>query len=185
MKLYPCCYATHRIIAAACEVRHALTQATRIVLRVPPETMRPLRIVDPKSGSEAQFCASYVLAVALERGTVDLTDFTDAAAVRPEIRALMGRIQIEVDAPQGRPLGGLEAGEVVVELHDDQRCLASAKSVFFPGSPEMPASAAQVVAKIADCAAAYTGPDGRRLSGDDLRANVRAITGQTAARTAA
>src|SRR5690606_438921 len=54
-KLYPCCYITHRLIAAALDARRqlpggAVPASARIDVRVPYGMMRPLHVTDPRSG---------------------------------------------------------------------------------------------------------------------------------------
>lgn len=161
-KLFPCCYATHRMIGAALAAHPAVapvaSEVTRITLDVPPGTMRPLRVTDPRDGNEAKFCASYVTAVALAQGAVGLSDFTLEAIRRPEIRALMARIEIsEAPADEGETKG-LDRGSVALTAVAGNRPVAQEQCAFYPGSPEAPASAAQMEAKIIDCLAIHDGP---------------------------
>lgn len=158
-KLFPCCYQTHRIIAAGLQARAQMGGApadpAQIELVVPFGTMRPLTVFDPRSGLEAKFCAAYTLAVALDQGYVGLDDFEDAAVLRPAIRALMARINIREEELQGEIPVGIEHGTVRVTLRRDNHLLAFAEVTGFPGSPAAPASEAQIDAKVTDCLARY------------------------------
>ncbi|MGN0932402.1 MmgE/PrpD family protein [Falsigemmobacter intermedius] len=168
-KLFPCCYQTHRIIAAGLAARAQLADtpdaSTRIELEVPFGTMRPLHVLAPRTGLEAKFCAAYALAVALHQGHVGLADFEDDAVLRPEIRRLMAQIDIREDELKGEIPVGIEHGSVRLTLRRDNHQLAYADIAPFPGSPADPATDAQIEAKVADCLARYnrgrTAPLGR------------------------
>lgn len=158
-KLYPCCYAAHRMIAAALAARVQLNAAqiaaARFRVDVPAGTMRPLRVTDPRDGAEGKFCGAYIVAVALQTGAVTLGDFTAAAVRRAEIRALMARIEIVEENHPGQIPPALEHGVVRVEAATDGRLLAAAECRYSPGSPGAPAAAAQMDTKIHDCLAAF------------------------------
>lgn len=177
VKLYPCCYAAHRMIAAVQDARATFGTGSidRIEVEAPFETMNPLRVVDPKSGNEGKFCAAYIIAVALAQGHVGLTDFTDAAVHRPDIRALMARIHISDDAHSGRAAVGLEHGRIVIRLTQGDR-RAEGICAAFPGSPEAPPSPQAFDAKIADCAQVYASATGRALTAAEIRRKVAALT---------
>lgn len=183
VKLYPCCYATHRLIGAAFDARDLVEEACfgaidRIELSAPHETLRPLRITDPRTGDEGKFCAAYVLAVALLQGRVGLDDFTDEAVRRPQVRALMEWIRIIGDAGGGRPARGLDYGAVGLRIRYGNRRI-EASCARYPGSPDAPASPAELEAKIRDCAALFGGSDGA-FGAADVRRIVLDITGETA-----
>jgi len=152
VKLYPCCYASHRMIAAAIDLRerYGASDDFDIVVRAPQGQLQPLRVETPRSGLEAKFCARYIVATALQRGDVGLADFTDEAVTNTARNGLMQRIRIEPTPSQ--PGDNLEAGEVVVALESGN---AEARSRFYPGSPRLPPTSAQRNAKIADCLTVY------------------------------
>ena len=174
VKLYPCCYAAHRLIGAALDARELVEDANfgvieRIELSAPFETLRPLRISDPRIGDEGKFCAAYILAVALLQGQVGLDDFTDEAVRRAEVRALMDRTRITGDVASGRPAKGLEYGAADLRIRYGNRRVEAA-CARYPGSPDAPASPAEFEAKVRDCAAVYS-----RLHSEFGAADVRRI----------
>ncbi|MDP3174395.1 MAG: hypothetical protein Q8M88_08175 [Phenylobacterium sp.] len=181
VKLYPCCYAAHRLIAAAVQARTQIPEGVpptaTIEVATPFGATQPLRVSDPQTGAEAQFCAAYAIAVGLSSGGATLADFTDAAAARPDMRALMGRISVSEDALVGEPPVGLDHGSIRLAVRDGGRVIASAEVAPFPGSPADPASAEQLTAKISDCLEAYGQASGRRLSLAAFQATVRRLTG--------
>lgn len=184
-KLFPCCYAAHRIIGAAFELRGQMPEAfgpsifTRISLALPYETLQPLRIVSPKSGYEAKFCASYILATALLTGSVNLSDFTDESIERPDIVNLMRIIEVRDDRASGRPLLSLDDGtvEIVAGLADGQTVLATCAT--FPGSPKAPPTAAQIQLKLDDCATVFARASGTSMSRHDIIGHVTELVGPT------
>ncbi len=159
-KLFPCCYAAHRLIAAAVAAGAQIASKSmligaRVEVVVPSETMRPLRVGEPRNGAEAQFCAAYTVAVALMTGTVRLADFTDAAILRPEIRHLMASISLIEESVEGAPSVGLDHGSIRLKIFAGEDILACAEVHSFPGSPAARATAAQISAKIEDCLGVY------------------------------
>ncbi len=181
VKLYPCCYAAHRLIGAAFEARASLGAADlasigHIEVDAPFESMQPLRVTNPATGNEAKFCASYVLAVALLQGHVGLADFTDAAIQRADVRALMERIEIKDDAASGRAATGLAHGRMDVRLYRNA-LQAEGSCAIFPGSPEAPPTQADMETKITDCAAVYTAAAGQPLTRAKVRQTLSALLG--------
>ena len=76
VKLYPCCYATHRAIDAALEVRNGidgrLGDIEGVFVSVSPGTPMPLRTTLPKTGLEGKFSMEYCIASALIDGGLTL-----------------------------------------------------------------------------------------------------------------
>jgi len=163
-KLYPCCYLTHRMIAAG---RHlyadrggdAVPEGVAIEMTVPKGVMAPLHVTDPKDGMEAKFCAAYTLSVALHQGQVGLADFEGDRPRRPEIRRLMGMVSIETEPDAGKNRLGVDHGQVHVRLRKGNQTLAETAVAAHPGSPSDPATPAEIRDKIADCLEKY-GRDG-------------------------
>lgn len=159
-KLYPCCYFTHRMIAAG---RHlyaqrggnAVPDGSVIEMTVPKGVMLPLHIVDPNDGTEAKFCAAYTLSAALHQGRVGLADFEDDSPHRPEIRRLMSMVIIETEPDAGPDRVGVDHGAVHVRLRRGNETLAETSVAAHPGSPADPANPAEIGEKIADCLEKY------------------------------
>ena len=163
-KLYPCCYATHRMIAAALDVRgqlpkHQIPDDALIMVTVPYGLLRPLQIVDPRTGMEAKFCAAYVIALALVQGRVELSDFEDGAVARPVIRELMLRVELTEEALQGEIPIGIDHGQVGLEIRVGEAVLASTEIRHYPGSAAQPVTELEMNNKITDCLARYQGHD--------------------------
>ena len=159
-KLYPCCYLTHRMIAAG---RHlyaerggnAVPEGSVIEMTVPESVMVPLHVTDPKDGMQAKFCAAYTLAVALHQGQVGLVDFEGDSPHRPAVRRLMDMVSIQTTAEAGRDHVGVDRGAVHVRLRKGNVTLAETSVAAHPGSPSDPATPAAIGDKIADCLGKY------------------------------
>ncbi|MDF1857182.1 MmgE/PrpD family protein [Pseudooceanicola sp.] len=166
-KLYPCCYASHRMIAAAVKV-HGQTggvpNGARIRMQVPDGLMTPLNVDIPETGLQGKFSARYLVATALLHGQVKLGDFYDTAVTRPDVRAVMENIDIEVDDPDPAAPVGIGHGVVRLDLLQGNDVLAHAEARHYPGAPDSPATVEEMDAKITDCLQVYSleskdGPD--------------------------
>ncbi|WP_026757588.1 MmgE/PrpD family protein [Sediminimonas qiaohouensis] len=177
-KLYPCCYLTHRMIAAG---RHlhaerggdAVPEGCVIEMTVPKGVMVPLHVVDPKDGMEAKFCAAYTLSTALHQGRVGLADFEGNSPHRPEIRRLMDMVVIETEPDAGEDRVGVDHGAVHVRLRKGNEILAETSVAAHPGSPSDPASPAEIGYKIADCLEKYRRDGGAPPAAGAFRQDLR------------
>jgi 2-methylcitrate dehydratase PrpD len=160
LKLYPCCYAAHRLIGIGLDARAALGPRTfadgaRALLTVPAGSVDLLRNDDPQTGLEAKFSAKYALAIALADGDASLARFTSAALRRRDLADLLERITIE-DDPAQQSGGDIEFGEVRLDLIDRHgRQLGRFVRRTIPGAPDAPPARAEVARKIADCLASF------------------------------
>ncbi len=165
VKLYPCCYATHRAIDAALEIRQAYrahsSNIERIEVTVSPGTLVPLQRRRPETGLEAKFSMEYCVATALTEGGPGLAAFTDEAASRPEIRELMGRVCVrEGGTPAAFPIGG--RAEVSVRTVGGQNHTRQnhTRVVETPrGDPQNPLSWEKLAEKFRGCATVALMPE--------------------------
>lgn len=149
MKVFPCCYALQRPIDALAGLSaHDLDPAdiTRVVLRTPRSTVKPLIHHRPQTGLQAKFSLEYAAATALLDPYQGFASFTDTAVQRPEARRLVELVDIELTD------GGdwLLAGELEAEVHVGGEVLR-ARSQYPPGAPQRPPSSADVAGKVRDC----------------------------------
>lgn len=99
-------------------------------LCTPIETRRA-----PKVPVDAKFSIPYCVAVAAVRGTVRLSDFTEAALSDPEVLSVSARIEARPD-PSGNWAGKLPHGKVAVTTRDGQVFERTGDKV--PGEAEAP-----------------------------------------------
>jgi 2-methylcitrate dehydratase PrpD len=124
---------------------------TRIEARVYQKTLDIADIKDPQSVEQAKFSLSFCLAMLLVRGKLTFTNMTDEALHDPEIRALMGRIEV-VHAPDMEKLfPACRPCVVTVECGDE---VHSAENFYRRGDPENPMSRQDMKDKFAELASA-------------------------------
>ena len=187
VKLYPCCYATHRAIDAVLELRAANGIAPADVAEVRVEVNRggllPLRVEPPATGLEGKFSLAYCLAAALTDGAVGLPSFTDEAVMRLAVRQLMANVTVSEGAEAAEfPIGGY--AEVRIALRDGGEYVTR---VDVPrGDPSRPLSWEQLASKFRECAGTVLPAGGvdaalRLIEGldglDDVRGLTEALSG--------
>ncbi len=160
VKLYPCCYATHRAIDAALQVRrHSGFDAAaieRVELHLSQGTLLPLIGRAPATGLEAKFSMEYCVASALAYGAPGLSAFTDEAAVRADVQALARRVPAIEDGPaMAYPIEGW--ARIVVRQTNG---LAFEADMDTPrGDPQNPLTWDELAGKFRDCAGKVLSPD--------------------------
>jgi 2-methylcitrate dehydratase PrpD len=116
----------------------------KIVIRVDTVTYAA-EIHDPRNGGQAQFSVAFSIAVALVFGDASIFQYTDEKVADPRVRAMMGRIRVEVDAALDKGYPDKRASSAVIELADGRRIdgyIDNAK-----GEPECPLSPAEIESK--------------------------------------
>ncbi len=139
-KPFPTGRATHGVLdgvlALQRECGFEAADVAQIRCRVPPLTERLVgRPAHPgMAPNQARLSAPYVIAAALQGGTVDLDDFRPAALDDAARLALAARVVVEADAnPDPNALGPVE---VAVLLEDGRRREIQIAEVY--GSPARP-----------------------------------------------
>lgn len=169
-KKYPCCMLNHRALDAVLgllqnyDITHE--QVDRVVVGVPRDIF-PLRI-DAHTGFQGKFCLPYNLAAALVDGNITLESFTDDMVQRPFLRSVMARVRLQVREDVPIYTGSTASGRAgnPVELHlKDGRILKN--QVDIPkGSPELPLTTGEYLAKYHDCAKGVLSRDREKRSAD-------------------
>jgi len=95
LKIFPCKFTTHYGITAALMARPKVQspdaiRAVRMLAPMVPTGDRP----HPKTGLEGKFSVQYTLAAALLDGAVTLSSFTDERLQRPDMQALLSKIDV-------------------------------------------------------------------------------------------
>lgn len=153
IKIYPCCYALQRPIAAVAELAAtanvAAADVNRIELRTPAATVVPLIHHRPDTGLQAKFSLEYAAAAALLDRHPGFASFSDDAVRRDAARRLVGLVETELSS------GGdwLLDGEFHATIHTGNGAVHHAVLRHPLGSPARPPAPEQLSAKIADCVA--------------------------------
>lgn len=115
-----------------------------ILVRVDSMTDK-IAIHEPVNGTQAQYCISFAVAVALLKGDASIFQYTDAVLAEPEVRGFMKRVTVELDRSLDAGFPEKRACSAVMTLTDGRRLegyIDNAK-----GEPEHPFSAADVERK--------------------------------------
>ncbi|MEO9970393.1 MAG: MmgE/PrpD family protein [Hyphomonadaceae bacterium] len=99
IKRYPNCGSVHRALDGVLALReeHGLTldNTEEIFVRAPESHLNNLMYEQPTNEAEAKFSLEYNLAAGLKSGMVALSDFTDEAIARADVRAFFPKIRKE------------------------------------------------------------------------------------------
>jgi 2-methylcitrate dehydratase PrpD len=153
IKIYPCCYALQRPIAAVAELAVSASldagDVQRIRLRTPAATVVPLIHHRPDTGLQGKFSLEYAAAAALLDRYPGFASFTDDAVQRDAARRLVALVETELE-PGGN---WLLDGQLQATICTEDGAVHRAALSHPPGSPARPPTAGQLSAKIADCVA--------------------------------
>lgn len=153
IKMYPCCYALQRPIAALASLADETSvdpmEVADIEVRTPAGTVAPLIHHQPTTGLQAKFSLEYGAAAALLDRYPGFASFTDAAVRREAASRLSGLVRIHLD-PGG---AGLLDGDLRTTVRLRDGAILQTALRYPPGSPARPPTAAQLKTKLADCTA--------------------------------
>jgi 2-methylcitrate dehydratase PrpD len=177
VKLYPCCYATHRTIDATLEVRDRMMGLApeafhpglvqEVAVNVNRGGLIPLIRHSPTTGLEGKFSMEYCVAAAILDGHAGLSAFTDAMVHRPEAREFMSRVRVEESLPPAEfPIGG----EARVTLKTSSGDSYKAEVDVPRGDPRRPLSWDELAAKFREATT-------RRLDVPEAERAIDAIAG--------
>ena len=152
IKLFPCCYAMQRPIAALREVRDQVDRdITSILVTTPAGTVHPLIHDHPTTGLEGKFSLPYAVATALLDDYPGFASFTDEAVSRPEASTIVNLVKTDL-LPESTTT--LLDGQVDIRVELSDGTTLKAAMALPPGAPQRPPSAEDLRAKAASC-----GPD--------------------------
>ncbi len=154
-KRFPCCYMLHKMIAGSLALAHdhdlSLDQIRHATVRMPVGGSRPLNHPVPTTGMQGKFSGPYAVLAAINDRRVGFASFTDAAVMRPEIRARLADVEIVETGDRALSAREVEAAPVTVSLTlRDGRLLERSVDVT-PGSAGDPMTAAELAEKWSDC----------------------------------
>lgn len=162
LKKFPSCYAGHRAIDGLMQVREQLgltaENVERVVCRVAPGALSPMKYPAPNTGLESKFSIPYALAAGVLDGKYSLWSFTDEAVRRSEIRALLPKMEQLEDEyclggdPEQLKKSWGSRGFVEVEAWTRDGRSAKARVDLAPGHPKRELSWDEIAEKFRDCA---------------------------------
>lgn len=170
VKIFPCCYALQRPIAAMLELPSVGSgNVRRVVVRTPASSLAPLIQHRPRTGLEGKFSLEYAVAATILDRPPTALSFTDAAVLRPQASRLMDLVEVETVSHGD----GLLAGEVEIEIWLEDGEAHRATLALPPGAPGRPPSDVELEVKLRSCAgdlAEEVGEVGWSGAADYLRA---------------
>jgi 2-methylcitrate dehydratase PrpD len=148
VKVYPCCYALQRPMAAVQALGPVdAERVRRLQVRTPASALAPLIHHRPRTGLEGKFSLEYGLACALLDHPVGLGSFDDAAVARPAARRLIELVEVRADG-EGE---GLLAGTVEIAVALDDDTVRRSELALPAGAPRRPIDAADLEHKLRMC----------------------------------
>ena len=96
-KPYPCGVVLHALIDACLEHREKIRNNEEIVVALHPLAVERADRPEPRNAIEARLSAHHAVAVCVRRGRAGLAEFSDAAAVDPELQAFRRRVRVVTD----------------------------------------------------------------------------------------
>jgi aconitate decarboxylase len=157
IKRYPVCYAAHRIIdgVIALVTSHDLKPGDiRSVRITTSETQAAtLRNHAPITGLEAKFSMEHAVAAAVIDRNVGLAQLSDSFVARGDVRKLYDSLRVDFADPAFVDKTGTALSDSVAIETTDGRVFESGAIPFVKGSPRLPLSEKELLAKFLDCAA--------------------------------
>lgn len=155
IKKYPTCYCTHRAIDCMLDLmaEHKVKadEVKTITVNISDYFATVLRNPAPRTGLAAKFSMEFAMASGVVAQRVGLRELTDAFVQRPDIRALMQRVEIVTTTAYDDEMpGAAPADSVTVELASG-RTIAGAPVKRATGHATRPLTEAQIYDKFADC----------------------------------
>ncbi|NMO00878.1 MmgE/PrpD family protein [Gordonia sp. TBRC 11910] len=158
IKLFPCCYAMQRPIAAvrmiAGRLPNDLSEIGHIVVTTPQSGIKPLIHDAPDTGLEGKFSLQYAVATAILDSYPGFDSFGDEAVSRESARVLMDKIDIEV-IPGGT---GLLDGCTSITIVTNRGVTIQTELAVPPGAPTRPPTATELLEKAGACGIAELPP---------------------------
>ncbi|MEQ1593863.1 MAG: MmgE/PrpD family protein [Casimicrobium sp.] len=164
LKLFPCCYASHRGMDALIKLMHRMGidrhQVKAIRCKAPLGGLIPLKFSAPKTQFESLFSLPYALAVTALDGMPGLKSFDLQRVQSTDVAEMLKRITVVESIESVADYPGYEAqsygsrGEVRVELEALDGRIDTERVRIAPGHPERPMSWEQAEQKFIGCLAA-------------------------------
>ncbi|HWA79743.1 MAG TPA: MmgE/PrpD family protein, partial [Acetobacteraceae bacterium] len=154
IKPHPSGSLTHPAMAVILDLvtRHDVRPEQVVQLRVGTNRHMPTTLLhhDPKTELEAKFSMEFCAAILVLRRRAGLGEFTDETVHRPDVQAMMKRVDFHVD-PEAEAAGYHRMTSLIEIVLADGRRLTG-RADFGKGSPANPMCWDEVVAKFRECA---------------------------------
>ncbi|MBI4277324.1 MAG: MmgE/PrpD family protein [Armatimonadetes bacterium] len=164
IKALPCCGSAHASVQAALQVSGGLSADDVESVMVDVPYTAPLVLIHhrPTEPLAAKFSLEYCVAAALLDGGVTLRHFTPEAVMRPELQALLRKVEHRVPDEWQKGAGPWRIGCARVEVTLKDGTIRRGASTFRKGDKENPLTEDDLTAKFLDCAGLALGDAGAR-----------------------
>ena len=140
-KPYPCGVVLHALVDACLEQREKLRDSESIVVALNPLAVERTDRPEPRNALEARLSAHHAVAVAVLRGRAGLAEFTDAAALDPQLQAFRRRVRVVPEGRLDKMAALVTAGRHVISAPsakplDDARLQAKLRELAGPRAGE-------------------------------------------------
>ena len=154
IKKYPMCYCAHRALDAVLDLLAAHPVAPqdveRVVVEMSGRNAQVLRNHRPQTALEAKFSIEFAMAAALISRRCGLPELQDAYVLRPDVQALIARVQIQED-PREDPFTGYSPFDRVTIHTRAGATLVSEAVTIARGNWGVPLARAELRAKFDGC----------------------------------
>ena len=113
-KPYPCGVVLHALVDACLEQREKIRDSESIVVALNPLAVERTDRPEPRNALEARLSAHHAVAVAALRGRAGLAEFTDAAAIDPQLQAFRRRVRVVPEGRLDKMAALITAGKAVI-----------------------------------------------------------------------
>ncbi|MBN8905109.1 MAG: MmgE/PrpD family protein, partial [Rhodospirillales bacterium] len=155
IKKYPTCYCTHRAIDCVLDLVAttpiAPEQVAKVTVGISDYFATVLRNHQPDTGLAAKFSIEFAMASGIVAHRVGLRELTDGFVQRPDIQALMRKVETVTTTEYDPALPGAAPSDSVTVMLTDGRTIAGAPVSRATGHPSRPLSDQQLYDKFADC----------------------------------
>ena len=162
IKKYPTCYCTHRAIDCMLDLVAAspivVDSVEKITVNISDYFSTVLRNHQPDTGLAAKFSIEFCMASGIVAQRVGLRELTDAFVQRPDIQALMKKVEIVTTSIYDPEMPGAALHDQVTVTLTDGRTLAGEPVARATGHPSRPLTDQQLYDKFADCLDAGASP---------------------------
>jgi 2-methylcitrate dehydratase PrpD len=138
-KPYPSGVVLHALIDACLEHREKIRESESIVVALNPLAVERTDRPEPRNALEARLSAHHAVAVVALRGRAGLDEFSDAAAIDPQLQAFRRRVRVVPEKRLDKMAALINAGKTVISAPaskplDDARLEAKLRELAGPSA---------------------------------------------------
>lgn len=160
LKYYPICGSNRKAVDAVHVIQERLPgydpgDVAKIVVHVHPDVFHTLRHRAPTEGFRGKFSLDYTVATIALDGTIGIDSFTDDAARRPALRAMLDKVELAEHPEWSMDI----RREMPVEIHFADGRVEKAQTAHPRGTPGWPLTDEEYEHKFLTCATRVLGKD--------------------------